>query len=160
MPDTPALAAGAAIFPLPFLNKTRAVPRPWCPWHSENDLNQLDKNIQSHSDFYPCTTKLPSTTLVEFLFQHKLAVISMCWLCTMCWLAVAPFTFAVLRKGGFVGYRLQVVGRSNPLSCPSTIWFQSSACVSCLLIEQIEVSLALVRTLVVICVCRFDSLTP
>jgi hypothetical protein len=34
----------------------------------------------------------------------------------MCWLAVAPFTFAVLRKGGFAGYRLQVVGRSNPLS--------------------------------------------
>jgi hypothetical protein len=62
----------------------------------------------------------------------------------MCWVAVAPFTFAVLCKGGFVGYGLQAVGRSDPLSCPSTIWFQSSACVSCLLIERIEVSLALV----------------
>ena len=29
------------------------------------------------------------------------------------------------------------------IPCPSTIWFQSSACVSCLLIERIEVSLAL-----------------
>ena len=67
--------------------------------------------VSQHSTtklFTPCTTKLPSTTLVGFLFQHKLAVISMCWLCTMCWLAVhvASFTFAVLRKGGFAGYRL------------------------------------------------------
>jgi hypothetical protein len=36
----------------------------------------------------------------------------------MCWLVVhvASFTFAVLRKGGFVGYRLQVADRSSPLS--------------------------------------------
>ena len=34
----------------------------------------------------------------------------------MCWLAVAPFTFAVLRKGELAGYRLQVIGHSNPLS--------------------------------------------
>ena len=67
----------------------------------------------------------------------------MCWLCTMCWLAVhvASFTFAVLRKGGFAGYRLQVATVAVP--CPSTIWFQSSVCFSCLLIERIEVSLAL-----------------
>ena len=30
------------------------------------------------------------------------------------------------------------------IPCPSTIWFQSSACASCLLIERIEVSLVLI----------------
>jgi len=55
---------------------------------------------------------------VRIFISTQIGRESMCWLCTMCWLAVhvASFTFAVLRKGGFAGYRLQVADRSSPLS--------------------------------------------
>jgi hypothetical protein len=73
--------------------------------------------------FLPLVPQSYQVPLWSNFYFNTNCVISMCWLCTMCWVAVAPFKFAVLCKGGFVGYRLQVVGCSNPLSCPSTIWF-------------------------------------
>ena len=77
----------------------------------------------------PCTTKLPSTTLVESLFQHKLVVASMCWLWTMCWLWHPPRLQCCARVDLLAtGCRWSTVA----IPCPSTTWFQSSACAPCL----------------------------